>query len=103
MFHEINIARVPQLEDLKKGTNSHVTIFVVSQSNSQSHIFARSANTKEDLVFLIKFMKAVEKHPCLWNYTLKDYSESGITALRVIRKSVTKEFRDKCMHKDDER
>ena len=29
---------------------------------------------KEDTVFNVKLVEAIEKHPCLYNYNLKEYS-----------------------------
>ena len=34
-----------------------------------------------DRALLVSFIDLVKKHPCLWNYKLKEYSKSDVTGL----------------------
>lgn len=45
---------------------------------------------KDDAVFNIKFVQAVEKHPCLYNNTLAEYSRKDISdnAWKVVAEEV---------------
>lgn len=48
---------------------------------------------KDDPVYNIKLVEEIEKHPCLYNYKLSDYSKRDVTDLAW--ESVAKSLKDK--------
>lgn len=42
---------------------------------------ARRGTKRDDPLYSVWFIKLIEKHACLWNYHLADYSKADVTGL----------------------
>ena len=47
---------------------------------------------QEDVSAAISFVKIVEQNPCLWNYSLKNYSRTDITS--IAWKKIAEQLKD---------